>query len=214
MAHEGFPLHLLDPLDAVLDLATRIAERSGHASLVSGRRNLLAAATTPSHALRLDRLLDLRTHVEKNHASMQPEALVGRAAEWSAEPALCAALECLQMGLGFRTETRAWVRHVARELARRSGAHSTAQTLFRPDPIERLPQWAQPSNAYLAWRYAIGAGGGPRALKIARARHLAGLFRTRNRRRGRLSPRPRRAHAHAQGPACRLGAGPDPAAPE
>src|SRR5262249_7716303 len=154
---EGHAVFQLDPLDAVLELATHLATRAGEALLTSGRRNLLAAATAPQHALRLDQVLDLRVFVEARHREMPPPALVARAREWSAEPALGATLECVQMGLGFPPEAREWARQVVRSLAVTPDVGRPA-ALFRPDPIERLPIWLRPSDAYLARVHALQAG--------------------------------------------------------
>jgi len=169
---EGFALHQLEPMDALLELAVHVSSRAGEA-LVLGRRHLLNAASSPAHALRLDHVLDLRTFVERKHAELAVPALLARAKEWSAEPALRAVLECLQMGLGLLPEARAWARQVVQALAAASGAQTA---LFRPDPIERLPLWMRPSEAYLARRYALAANAGPKARRLARARHLASLL--------------------------------------
>ncbi|MSR62509.1 MAG: hypothetical protein EXS08_08695 [Planctomycetes bacterium] len=174
---EGFALQQLEPMDALLELAVHVAAAAGEA-LVLGRRQLLLAASTPEHALRLDQLLDLRTFVERHHAELAVPALLARAQEWSAEPALRATLECLQMGLGFLPAARAWARQVVQALAgsAAAGTNGAQAALFRPDPIERLPLWVRPSEAYLARRYALAANAGPQARKLARARHLASLL--------------------------------------
>src|SRR5207244_7545285 len=96
---------------------TNLCAHAGEALLTTGRRHLLGAAASPTHPLRLDQLLDLRAHVEARHGEIQPAALLARAAEWSAEPALRAALECIQMGLGFLPAARDWARQVAQGLA-------------------------------------------------------------------------------------------------
>jgi hypothetical protein len=171
IAFEGHPLRLLDPLDALLELAVRIAVSAGEERLTGGRRHLLAAAGSSVDPLRLEHVLDLRTFVERRHAELPLAAVVARAQEWNAEPALRAVLECLLMGLGFLPEAREW----ARELARRLAAASTpgACALFRPDPIERLPLWLRPSEAFLARRYALPLAPATSALRRARARHVA-----------------------------------------
>lgn len=174
---EGHPLFLMDPIDGLLELSVQLATQAGDA-LVTGRRHLLEAAGGRTHTLRLDRVLDLRTHVERRHAELSVAAVLERAREWSAEPALGAALECIQMGLGFLPAARDWARQLAQGLA---GAPSnvpkgTTSPLFRPDPFERLPQWLRPSDAFLARRYALAAGSSTRRLRFARARHLAELF--------------------------------------
>jgi putative nucleotidyltransferase-like protein len=170
---EGHALFQLDALDALLELCVTVAARAGEALLVSGRRHLLAAAGSGAHALRLDQLLDLRTFIERRSAECPPASVVARAREWSAEPALRAVIECIQMGLGFLPGAREWARQVAQAVAAAAGASSA---LFRPDPIERLPQWLRPSDAFLAQRYALPKGAEPRARHIARARHLAAVL--------------------------------------
>lgn len=174
VAHEGHPLFLLDPIDGLLELAVHVATRAGELALVSGRRHLLTAASgTPAH-LSLDQILDLRTHIERRHAELAPAAVVARAREWNAEPALRAVLECLQMGLGFLPGPREWARQVTQILAAQatSSPRGAALALFRPDPIERLPQWLRPTEAYLAARYALPASSPSARRHLARARHL------------------------------------------
>src|SRR5262245_39724451 len=178
LSHEGHPLFLLDPLDGLLELATRIASRAGEAVLVGGRRHLLAAACASDHPLRLDCLLDARTLIEARHAALPLPTVLARAKEWSAEPALRAVLECLQMGLGFLPGAREWVRSLLAGLATATPARapgSLEPALFRPDPIERLPQWLWPPEAFFARRN----GRGPRSaaeLRLARARQVAGVL--------------------------------------
>jgi putative nucleotidyltransferase-like protein len=177
VAHEGHALFLLDPLDALLELALSVSTRAGESALVGGRRHLLEAASASPRALHLDQLLDLRTHVERRHAEFAPTAVLARAREWGAGPALRASLECVQMGLGFLPAAREWVRTVAHGLAGPArNADGQAAALFRPDPFERLPQWLRPSDAFLAARYGLPAGAAKRALQIARARHLAAVL--------------------------------------
>jgi hypothetical protein len=176
--HEGHRLHLLEPLDALLELATTLARRAGESLLVSGRRHLLDAAAHRDHALRLDLLVDLRTFVERHHGALQTSEVLSRASEWSAEPSLRSALECLQMGLGFAPGAREWSRQVAQALAaaappRPNGA---APAQFRPDPVERLPQWLRPCDAYLVRQHALPASSSARTLRLARARHVAGVL--------------------------------------
>jgi hypothetical protein len=178
VAHEGHALFLLDPVDALLELAVDVAARAGESALVGGRRNLLAAAGTGDHALRLDRVLDVRTFLEARHATLPYATILARAREWNAEPALRAVLECIQMGLGFPPAVREWVRPLAQALAAAApgGARGTEPALFRPDPIERLPQWLRPSDAFLERRYALRAKSSARELGLARARHVAGVL--------------------------------------
>jgi hypothetical protein len=177
VALEGHALFLLDPLDGLLELATRTAMQAGEATLVGGRRHLLAAAGAGDHPLRLDRVLDLRTFVEAQHASLPLATVLARAKEWSSEPALRAVLECLQMGLGFPPGAREWARSLVPALAASTpaGPRGLEPALFRPDPIERLPQWIWPPDAFFARRFALAAGGSARALRLARARHVAGV---------------------------------------
>jgi len=85
--------------------------------LTTGRRHLLSAAAFGDQALGFDRLLDVHTWIEAHHAGTKPAAVLERAREWNAEPALRATLECLQMGLGFLPAARTWVHEVARALA-------------------------------------------------------------------------------------------------
>ncbi|NOT31135.1 MAG: hypothetical protein HOP15_11860, partial [Planctomycetes bacterium] len=152
---EGHALYQMDPIDGLLELSVRMATQAGEA-LVHGRRHLLTAASHAQHPLRLDHLLDLRTHVERRHGEMVVGEVIARAREWSAEPALRAILDCIQMGLGFLPSAREWARSLAQGLASAtSGPNGTSSALFRPDPIERLPQWLRPSNAFLARRYAL-----------------------------------------------------------
>jgi hypothetical protein len=173
---EGFPLHRLQPIDALLELAVTLATRAGD-TLIHGRSKLLGAAASPGHALRLDLLLDVHTQLERAHAELAPAAVLARAREWGAEPALHAVLECLQMGVGFAPAARELVRRLAQGLAGAAGAgRSSASPLFRPDPIERLPHWLRPSEAFLARRYALAGTSSPRALRLARARHLFGVL--------------------------------------
>jgi hypothetical protein len=171
IAFEGHPLRLLDPLDALLELAVRIAVSAGEERLTGGRRHLLAAAGSSVDPLRLEHVLDLRTFVERRHAELPLAAVVARAQEWNAEPALRAVLECLLMGLGFLPEAREWARELARRLA--AAATPGACALFRPDPIERLPLWLRPSAAFLARRHALPLAPATSALRRARARHVA-----------------------------------------
>jgi hypothetical protein len=168
---EGHPLHLLDPIDGLLELSVHLATHAGDA-LVSGRRHLLEAACSERHSLRLDQVLDLRTHIERRHAELAVADVLARAREWSAEPALRGVLECVQMGLGFLPGAREWARQLAQGLAN-APTHAGC-ALFRPDPIERLPAWLRPKDAFLARRYALSTAS-PRALRLARARHLAEL---------------------------------------
>ncbi len=179
VSHEGHALFLLDPLDGLLELATSVATHTGEATLVGGRRHLLAAAASSTHPLRLDRLLDLRTFIEARHAAHAPAQVVARAREWSCEPALRAVLECLQMGLGFASGAREWVRPLAQALAAAAppaGPRGSETALFRPDPIERLPQWLWPPDAFLARLQALPAGSSARARRLVRARHVAGVL--------------------------------------
>lgn len=178
VSHEGHPLFLLDPIDGLLELAIRLALQAGEATLVGGRRHLLAAASSSEHPLRLDYLLDLRTFIEARHDSLPLTAVLARAAEWSSEPALRASLECIQMGLGFPPGAREWARLAAQALAVAvpGGARDLEPALFRPDPIERLPQWLRPSDRFLVRRYALAPGCSARDLQLARARHLAGVL--------------------------------------
>ncbi|HEX6881819.1 MAG TPA: nucleotidyltransferase family protein [Planctomycetota bacterium] len=178
VAHEGHALFLLEPLDGLLELSVALARRAGEALLVSGRRHLLDAAARGVHPLRLDLLLDLRTFLEARHGDLRASEVLARASEWSAQPALRAALECLQMGLGFLPGAREWSRQVAQGLAAAAppAANGSAPAQFRPDPVERLPQWLRPSDAFLARHQALPSGGGPRALRLARARHVAGVL--------------------------------------
>jgi hypothetical protein len=159
-------------------LTSREPEILARRRLVTGRRHLLDAAGRGTHALRLDLLLDLRTFIEKHHARLRVTEVLSRAGEWSAEPALRAALECLQMGLGFLPEARDWARQVAQGVAAAAppGAIGAAPAQFRPDPIERLPQWLRPSDPFLVRRHALPAGAPVRALRLARARHVAGVL--------------------------------------
>ena len=177
VAHEGHGLFLLDPVDGLLELATSVAIRAGESLLVGGRRHLLAATAAPAHALRLDRLLDLRTFIEARHASLTPAAVLARAREWSCEPALRVVLECLVMGLGFPSGAREWVRQLAQALAGATpqGSPRAEAALFRPDPIERLPQWIRPPDAFLVRHYVLAAPS-PARLRLARARHVAGVL--------------------------------------
>jgi hypothetical protein len=173
---EGFPLFLLDPLDGLLELATSLAARAGEGLLLQGRRHVLAAAASGAHALRLGQLLDARTAIEARHAAIPPAALLARAREWNAEPALCAVVECIQMGLGFLPGARDWTRALARGLARASAAvGASSRALFRPDPIERLPEWLRPTDAFLAARHGLPAAADARALRLLRLRHVAGV---------------------------------------
>jgi hypothetical protein len=178
VSHEGHPLFLLDPLDGLLELATRIASRAGETVLVGGRRHLLAAAGSSDHPLQLDCLLDVRTLVEARHATLPLTMVLARAKEWSAEPALRAVLDCLQMGLGLLPGAREWVRSLLAALAAATPARapgSLGPALFRPDPIERLPQWIWPPDAFFARR--DGAGSVPATvLRLARARQVFGVL--------------------------------------
>ena len=92
----------------------------------------------------------------------------------SAEPALRAALECLQMGLGFLPGAREWARRVLQGLATAPSTVLAGHTppVFRPDPIERLPQWLRPSATYLERKNALPMGAAPARLQRARAGHL------------------------------------------
>ncbi len=176
---EGHALFLLDPIDGLLELSVQLATQAGEA-LVGGRRHLLAAAAASTHALGLDRILDARTHIERFHPELPVAAVLARAREWSAEAALHAVLDCLQMGLGFLPAAREWARQLSQGLAAAlpDGRKGNAAALFRPDPIERLPQWLHPTDAFLARRYALAARAPAGTLKRARARHLAELFGT------------------------------------
>ncbi len=178
VSHEGHPLFLLDPIDGLLDLATSVAMQAGEATLVGGRRHLLSAASSNEHPLRLDRLLDLRTFIEAHHATLALGTVLARAQEWSSEPALRAALECLQMGLGFPPGAREWVHQAARSLAAATppGVRGLEPALFRPDPIERLPQWCWPPDTFLRRRHALRPGSSVRELRLTRVRHLAGVL--------------------------------------
>ena len=175
---EGHALFALEPLDAFLELTVALASRAGADALTTGRRHLLQAATTPRAALDLAALVDLRTFVEQHHASLAPAAVVARAREWNAEAALRAVLECLTMGLGFLPAAREWTRAVAGPLA---ATPAPNQAVFHPDPIERLPHWLRPGPTTLARRAHLAASPSPRALQLARTRHLSeaalhGLF--------------------------------------
>lgn len=178
VSHEGHPLFLLDPIDGLLELATTVAMQAGEAMLVGGRRHLLSAAGGSDHPLRLDRLLDLRTFVEARHGDLPLPTVLARAREWDAEPALRAVLECLQMGLGFPPASRDWVQRAARSLAAAARPRTPRResALFRPDPIERLPQWLWPDDAFLVRRYALHEKCTARELRVARARHVVGVF--------------------------------------
>jgi hypothetical protein len=103
-----------------------------------------------------------------------------RAREWSAEPALRAALECLQMGLGFLPGAREWARRVVQGLASSPSTVRAGQlpALFRPDPIERLPQWLAPSSTYLERLNGLPMGAAPARLQRARAAHWLSVART------------------------------------
>lgn len=173
---EGHALYRMDPIDGLLELSVRMATQAGEA-LHHGRRHLLAAASNGQHSLRLDRLLDLRTHIECRHGELPVGEVLVRAREWSAEPALRAILDCIQMGLGFLPATREWARSLAQGLASAaSGPNGTSSALFHPDPIERLPQWLRPSDAFLARRYALPPQSSTNRLRLARVRHLAEVF--------------------------------------
>lgn len=178
LAFEGHALFALDPIDGLLELSVQLATQAGEA-LVGGRSHLLAAASASTHALALDRVLDLRTHIERFHPDLPVAAVVARAREWSAEAALHAVLDCLQMGLGFLPAAREWARQLSQALAAAlpHGRKGNAAALFRPDPIERLPQWLHPTDEFLARRYALARGASARTLNWARARHLAELVR-------------------------------------
>src|SRR6185436_17169117 len=78
------------------------------------------------------------------------------------------------MGLGFPAGVREWAAPLAQALAASTpaGPRRFEPALFRPDPIERLPQWLSPSDAFLARRFALRSGCSVRELRIARARHL------------------------------------------
>jgi len=179
---EGSSVFTLDPLDRLLDLAVQLATRAGETLLAAGRRTLLAAAGSAGHPLRLSWILDLHSEVERRHAGLSVAGLVERAKEWNAEAALKASLELAHTGLGFAPEAREWVRQVTRGLAGASSseghgrAASALPVLFRPDPIERLPLWLRPSEAFLVRYYGLAAGASPRRLRVARARHLAGIL--------------------------------------
>lgn len=178
VSHEGHPLFLLDPIDGLLDLATCVTMQAGEAMLIGGRRHLLGAASSSENPLRLDRLLDLRTFIEAHHSTLALGAVLARAQEWSSEPALRATLECLQMGLGFLPGAREWVHQAARSLAAATlpGGRGLEPAVFRPDPIERLPQWLWPPDTFLRRRYALPPGTSVRELRLARARHLAAVL--------------------------------------
>jgi len=169
-SHGGHPLHLLEPIDALLELCVHVATRAGE-RLVSGRSHLLAAAGAPAHALRLDQVLDVRATVERLHGEIPSAQVLTRAREWGALAALGAVLECVQMGLGFLPGPREWARQVVHGAA--AATRDTARALFRPDPIERLPQWLRPSDACLSERQGLPPGASVAALRRARARHLA-----------------------------------------
>jgi len=170
---EGCTAHVLDPLDRLLDLAVELATRAGEALLTPGRGALLAAAASSRHDLRLAWLFDLALEVERLHHKTPAAEMLQRAREWSAEPALRAALSCAQTGIGFSPSAREWSRAVALGLAK--GAATEGSPLFRPDPIERLPQWLRPSEAFLARRARLKTPA-PRALQLARARHYAEML--------------------------------------
>ncbi|MEQ1894419.1 MAG: nucleotidyltransferase family protein, partial [Planctomycetota bacterium] len=92
---EGHELFVLEPLDALLELALTLATRAGLDTLTTGRRHLLTAASSASSPLRLAELCDLRTFLERPDVTLSAGALVARAHEWNAEAALRAALECV-----------------------------------------------------------------------------------------------------------------------
>jgi len=180
---EGLAAQVLDPIDRLLDLSVRIATRAGAVLLQPGRSALAAASSSGNHPLRVGWVLDLAQEIERRHATHTVADVLARAQEWSAEPALCAALQCIQSGLGFSPPAREWARAVALGLARvparvpprLPGATSSLVALFRPDPIERLPHWAGPSEDYLARRFDLDAQASLRDRRLARARHLADL---------------------------------------
>lgn len=177
-SHEGWSVHVLDPIDRVLDHAVRLAASAGDKLLLPGRRGLVEAASDPGHPLRLDLVLDLATAIERFLADLPVAAVLERARQWRAEAPLSAALQCLQSGLGFVAPARDWARSVAMDLAR--GPRGVAQpnalpATFRPDPIERLPLWARPTEDFLVRRYAIERATRP-ALARAQALHYATLL--------------------------------------
>jgi hypothetical protein len=163
----------LDPLDELLELVTRVAVACGQ-SLGHGRGTLLRAAMTPEHPLRLAWVLGLRHLIETRESQLSVRTLLARAREWSAEAALRAVLECLQMGLGFTPAAREWVRQVLLGLA--SSPASAEPVDLGPDVIERLPRWLSPSTDYIVRRAELGPGSTPRDLQRARARHVAAVL--------------------------------------
>jgi hypothetical protein len=173
--HEGHPVFVLDPVDA-LELAITVAW-AGEATLVQGRRHPLYAAGR-ARTRCASTTLDLRTFIEARHREIAPGAMLARAREWSCEPALRACLECIQMGLGFPGGAREWAASLAQSLAAAapSGARRLEPALFRPDPIERLPQWIWPTDAFLARRFALRTGTSVRELRSARVRHLLSVL--------------------------------------
>jgi len=172
---EGHDLFVLDPLDALLELALHVASRAGQEPLTTGRRHLLTAVATSDAPLDPAELVDLRTFIERHHAAHPPAALVARAREWNAEAALCAVLECLTMGLGFLPAAREWTRAVAGPLA---AAARPNPAVFFPDPFERLPHWLRPDPTTLARCTPLAGTPSTQLLRLARARHLlrAGLL--------------------------------------
>jgi hypothetical protein len=84
------------------------------------------------------------------------------------------------MGLGFPLGAREWVQQAARSLAAAAQprVHGLEPAVFRPDPIERLPQWFWPLEAFLRRRYALRAKSTVRELRLGRARHVAGVLAT------------------------------------
>lgn len=164
----------LDPLDHLLDVAVELAIQAGE-TLRDGRRTLLNAAARPDRPLRLGRVLDLHTRVETRCAEIPVDALLERAREWNAEAPLQAALECLQTGLGLAPEAREWARRATLALARSASGVRHSPT-FRPDAIERLPQWLRPEAGYLTRRHgSVSRGRVRHGLELARQGAVAGL---------------------------------------
>lgn len=164
----------LDPLDHLLDVTVELATHAGE-TLRAGRRTLLAAAARPDQPLRLGRVLDLHTRVETRCAEIPVDALLERAREWNAEAPLQAALECLQTGLGLEAEAREWARRATQALARTT-AGARPSPAFRPDPIERLPQWVRPESSLLQRRHgSLSRGRVRHGLELVRQASVAGL---------------------------------------
>jgi len=172
--YDGWAAHVLDPIDRVLDHAVRLAEGAGDKLLLPGRRGLVEAASDPGHPLRLDRVLDLLTAIERFLGDLPVAAVLERARQWRAEAPLTAVLQCLQ-GLGFAPAAREWARSVAMDLARSPGSVARPSALpatFLPDPIERLPLWVRPTEDFLSRRYGLKSASRG-VLAWARTRHFA-----------------------------------------